>query len=286
MYAHVMIMCVLVLSGCSVTTPSFCVRVRVLGYITLDTHAYHQFPIVLVLTPNWSRAQGRADIATRNSGGSELPECTSKLSDDFTVSCRWWLCWAGLCRAATHNWRPWYLPPHNWRQRWLNPNLSYVSKCFFLLPSAATWTTTSDLTLGWTVYAGALGSLRSCLCVAATTNLTLGSLSAAWLVYLPLSRTPLSSSSIPIERSPHVDHLRGKKIYFPSLPNLLSWSVIFLLSLVVVVVLIVCFIYWVVVVQLVTLLLACYSLGLEFSHLLLLVFTLSWIFPVIACVPC
>ncbi len=50
---------------------------------------------------------------------------------------------------------------------------------FFLLPSTATWTTTSDLTLGWTVYAGALGSLRSCLCVAATTDLTLGSLSAA-----------------------------------------------------------------------------------------------------------
>ena len=46
MYAHVMIVCVLVLSGCSVTTPSFCVRMRVLGYITLDTHAYHQFPIV------------------------------------------------------------------------------------------------------------------------------------------------------------------------------------------------------------------------------------------------
>ena len=45
-YAHVMIVCVLVLSGCSVTTPSFCVRMRVLGYITLATHAYHHFPMV------------------------------------------------------------------------------------------------------------------------------------------------------------------------------------------------------------------------------------------------
>ncbi len=42
----VMIVCELALSGCSVTTPSFCVHVRVLGYITLDTHAYYQFPIV------------------------------------------------------------------------------------------------------------------------------------------------------------------------------------------------------------------------------------------------
>ncbi len=32
---------------------------------------------------------------------------------------------------------------------------------FFLLPSAATWTITSDLTLGWTIYAGALEPSRS-----------------------------------------------------------------------------------------------------------------------------
>ena len=38
-------------------------------------------PHSLVLTPNWLRAQGRADIATRNSGGGKSPECMSKLSD-------------------------------------------------------------------------------------------------------------------------------------------------------------------------------------------------------------
>ncbi len=80
MYAHVMIVCVssvrMFRDHSLILCAHACPRLHNLRHACVSS-----VPHSLVLTPNWLRAQGRADVATRNSGGSKLPECMSKLSD-------------------------------------------------------------------------------------------------------------------------------------------------------------------------------------------------------------